>query len=401
MRKLSPVLFLFSLILICNIMVGSAQAQQNISVAVGMENYDFTPFFAEFTKKTNITVDLLAFANNDLKSELLQQATQDGLPDVIIVPSDYMGLDFLNLSEVPATWLSTKLTPAVRHNSQVNGVYKGVPLLFGNHLLLYYNKKLLTNPPVAWQDFAALKQNIGTDTELIAWNYLEMFWFAAFHNTFGTPLIANGKANLNSPQMVATLKWYKQLRDQLNLDTDCNYTCVNQKFEGGKLAMVINGTWIFNRYGEALGDQLGVAVLPKYHEHPMSPFYSAHVMAFPNQGLTGAKSSALKKLVEFIQSQPLQKQVWQKLQSLPTLDSELNALDKTSQQHNNRNLHHMIKALESATAMPNDPEMAYIWEAMLKGVTRYLADVFDAEQAAQYMQYTAEKSIEHAKQPQP
>ena len=55
----------------------------------------------------------------------------------------------------------------------------------------------------------------------------------------------------------------------------------------------------------------------------------------------------------------------------------------------------LISALAYTTPLPNDPIMAYVWEAMLKGVTRYLAGVYGVEETTKYMQFIINKSIKN------
>lgn len=84
--------------LICTILLllslhsGAIQAKANVSIdiAVGLENFDFQPLFEEFSAQTGIKINILAFNNNQLKSELLQYADAMQLPDAVIIPSDYM-----------------------------------------------------------------------------------------------------------------------------------------------------------------------------------------------------------------------------------------------------------------------------------------------------------------------
>jgi maltose-binding protein MalE len=62
-------------------------------------------------------------------------------------------------------------------------------------------------------------------------------------------------------------------------------------------------------------------------------------------------------------------------------------------QSDNQYLKIIIKALDQSVAMPTNQNMAIIWEAMLKGFTRYGSGAMNAEKASIYMQKIAERSI--------
>ncbi|WMN61810.1 extracellular solute-binding protein (plasmid) [Pseudoalteromonas xiamenensis] len=387
--KKSITLLALVISVVSNVYANSA----NLSVAVGIENYDFKPFFDEFTHKTGIQIDVMAFENNELKSQLLQKANSASLPDVVIVPSDYLGLEQLQFSTIPDNWLNQALNPKARESTKHGSGYKGIPFIFGNHLLLYYNKKWIKEPPKTWTELLNLAPKLPLGKELIAWNYFEMYWFAAFYNSFDEPLIRAGYATIDPEAMISSLLMYDELKQKSHLDIECNYSCMVEKFESGNVSMVINGSWIFNKWMDKMGEDIGVANLPAYHTRPMRSFYSPHVIAFPNDGIEGKKKALLKAFSQFIQSSQVQNQVWARLHTLPVRQD---TLDKLS--HNDSNLQLLIDGLENTVALPNDTAMAYVWEAMLKGITRYEAGIMNAAQAADYMQYVTNKSINHAKQ---
>ncbi|TMP25642.1 ABC transporter substrate-binding protein [Pseudoalteromonas rubra] len=388
--------FLFMLITgLCSFMAHTKTSPpQSLTIAIGLENYDFNPLFSEFTRKTGIRVKVVEFENNSLKSELLLRASNNALPDGIIVPADYMGLTALNLSEVPDNWLSTHLIDQVRTNIKANGATLGVPIVFGNHLMLYYNRALVSDPAKSWLQ---LREQQKKQALKISWNYYEMYWYRAFLGTFGTSLIVNGNANLDTPAMVNALRWYKSLKDEAWLDVECDYDCTVNRFLAGDVAYTINGSWMFQRFSEHFGDNLGVAQLPRLHSEPMRSYFSSHVMAFPDNALSGSKRAELRILSEFLQSLPVQTNLWSSINALPV---DRRALEMLKIQ-GIAQVEALISTLEHAQPMPNEAQMAFVWEAMLKGLTRHLAGVLDEHQAAHFMQHIVEKSISYEQEKKP
>lgn len=364
-----------------------------ISIAVGIENYNFKPLFAQFTEQSGVAVELLAFDNNDLKSQLIQKANAASLPDIVIVPSDYIGLEQLNFSTVPEAWINKSINIKAKQSSLLNSTYAGIPFIFGNHLMLYYNKKWVKSPPETWRDIFQLIHHIPKSKSLITWNYLEMYWYIAFYNAHDKPIISNHLANLSTTEMANSIELYQKLRQDVGMAVNCNYACMTSSFESETSVMAINGTWIFDKWLALFGEDLGVVALPSLEGRPMRPYYSSHVLAFPNNSLDGAKRSDIKKLSQFVQSEAVQKQVWSQLKALPVRDDVLDTLA-----HAQPDVVTLMAGLKYALPMPNDIEMAYVWEAMLKGITRYEAGIMSSTQAADYMQYIANKSITHAQQ---
>ncbi len=121
----------------------------------------------------------------------------------------------------------------------------------------------------------------------------------------------------------------------------------------------------------------------------MAPYFSSHVIAFPNNSLTNSKSIELTALAQFFQRPTIQQQMWQEMKVLPS-----NSLVKKQiMLSDNHNVQQLLLQLDNAKPMPTEHSMAVVWEAMLKGMNRYLAGVFDAKKATEYMQYITEKSL--------
>lgn len=372
----------------------TAGDRKSLTLAYGLENYDFSPLFKRFEQQTGIKVNVTAFKNNELKSELIQRANIEQLPDAVIVPSDFAGLKIIDVSQIPDDLLSEELEDVALGSSKVNGVSRGIPIIFGNHLVLYYNKSFISEPATNWESLLAQKETLSGNTSLIGWNYMEMYWLIPFLGAFDSFPFLNNQVMLNTPGMVQALQWYRSFLDKKLVEQNCDHDCSMEKFKNRRLAYLINGTWAFRALSEELGSDLGVALLPDLQNQKMKTYFSSHLLAFPDNGLEGVKKERLIKLAKFMQSQEAQKMIWSELKSIPTNRFVLNTLKSSS----NKNVANMLKQLNFAEPMPNEHNMAIIWEAMLKGFNRYLAGVFNAQSAAEYMQYVAKKSIEHVEE---
>lgn len=368
---------------------------QELTVAYGLENYNFQQIFDGFSANSDVKISIRQFKNNELKSALLQSANMKQLPDIVIVPADFIGLSELNFSTIPTAWLDQDLSPESLKSAQVNSTYKGIPIIYGNHLLLYYNKSLISEPATTWHNLLQQKYQLKAGIDLIGWNYLEMYWFIPFLGVYNQFPYRNGEVNLDSAGMTKALAWYKSFSSDNILDKNCDYECNDSRFIEQKLAYTINGSWAFNHYRDELKEQLGVALLPSYQGQAMRPYFSSHVLAFPNDSIAQSeqKRQALKALAQYLQQPSSQLAIWQQMRSLPTNMKIKQQLIANA----DANLQVILQQLEQSEPMPTDRAMAIVWEAMLKGVNRYMADIFDNEKAAEYMQYIANRSIEHEK----
>lgn len=362
---------------------------KELTVAFAHENYDFYQIFEVFTAQTGIKIQPAAFASTELKVELLQRASRNQLPDAVIVPGDYIGLDEIEFSNVPTSWFLNTTGDKNKEAVKLNGQYKGIPIIAGNHLVLYYNKSLVQMPAKSWLQLKQQFGTFGSNIDTINWSYNEMYWFLPFLGAFESMPLVNDKIQLDTNGMQLAMEYYWQLEQQGIVDSSCNYNCAVERFVSSKSAYTINGVWAMSHFKEELGDNLGIALLPTIEGKPLKPYYSVHALTFPKNSASGSKSKELEALSKFLQSYETQRKIWSTLASLPinkqVMEEVLNSEDA--------NIKAVILQLEQAEAMPVSKKMAVVWEVMLKGMNRYKGGVLTLEKTRSYMQYTALKSI--------
>lgn len=361
----------------------------SITIAYGLENYNFDKVFKQFTQETGIEIQIAAFKNNELKAELLQRSNINQLPDIVIVPADFLGLKSINYSPIPESLLSKNISNEIKKSAKLGHKFFGIPIISGNHLVLYYNKALTPQPAKTWKMLAEETERYGKP--IIAWSYHEMYWFMAFVGSFNATPLKHGKIDFQTPGMMQAMKWYKSLSNEKVVNTACTYTCASNAFVNGNLNYTINGAWAFQEFSDQLGNNLGVSSLPTYQGKKMASYFSSHVIAFPNNALDKKNAKSLITFARFFQQQKIQEYMWQDMKVLPS-----NAIVREKIKHGNTpSIKQILLQLDNAIAMPNDHAMAIVWEAMLKGMNRYLAGVLDEKKATKYMQYISEKSLNH------
>ena len=148
---------------------------------------------------------------------------------------------------------STALT-----NLGVDGKLYGVPYI-SYSLALFYNKKLVSNPPKTMDELASLVRQ-GKKISLQQSAYFMFSFFTAFS---GEVVDRNGRciADQNSG-FVEGLEYLQALaRNGAMLSPD--YAAVADSFRNGQAAMTINGAWMLADYKDTLGEDLGVALIPR------------------------------------------------------------------------------------------------------------------------------------------
>ena len=97
---------------------------------------------ADFGKKHQVSVKAEYIPVNHLKQALIKSSLGGRFPDTALVPSDFVGISSLiKLSEVPASLKNADIYENAYATIRRDGKIYGAPVLGGNHIMMYYNKK--------------------------------------------------------------------------------------------------------------------------------------------------------------------------------------------------------------------------------------------------------------------
>lgn len=344
----------------------------------------------DFTKATGHSVKVSPYTPGDVKAELLLGAQSGLMPDVMLVPSDFLGLyQELRLRPVDNGWNDPDTMPLARATTIVGRNQWGVPVIQGNHLMLFYNKALVAEPATSWAELIQQKPAVeNKGARLIGWNYSEMFWFAGFLGAFDGWPMDGDQITLNTPAMVAALDYYKGLSSQGVIEASCDYNCAQKAFNEGIFAYAINGDWALADSRRELGDKFGVTTLPTIGDRHMTPMNSTYVLAFPMVSEVPEKLPVLKAFSRFFQSAEQQYKIYQTAKLLPVnrtiFDKVMTNADEDTKV--------MLRQLEQTRPMPSSPAMVVAWQAMSKGFQR-LMNGSSAADAAAVMQDLADREL--------
>jgi len=385
------IFFLFSVFSCLSLAESTTGSSKEINMVYYRENAEefLKTNLAIFEKTTGYKVNLVFVSIHDLKQLLVKAAYKDSLPDVVLAPSDIISLaKTIKLSPIPRSLLVKEMQADAIKSVEFMGKPYGIPLMGGNHLMLYYNKNYVSTPALTWQELKAQQVDLTEKgIKTLGLNYSEMYWFTAFAGTFGGDPISDGKITLNSQAYIDALKFYKELSTSNFIFKRCGYDCVHKDFIAEKYAYSINGEWAFNDFEKALGDKLGIALVPAIDGKPFRPLFSTAALLFTGNSLAGPKKKALSKLSQFLQSKEIQDAMSKDAQFLPIrVDSFAKLKGNASP-----NIKMLLKQLSLAKPMSADAMMSSAWAGMQKGWARYMSGVLSAKDAAIYMQTFAER----------
>jgi arabinogalactan oligomer/maltooligosaccharide transport system substrate-binding protein len=278
---------------------------------------------------------------------------------------------------------------------QLDGKTWGVPVANGNHLMLMYNKALISEPPANTDELIQVgKELTKNDQYALVWNQIEPFWLVPWLGGFGGNVFAEDgiTPNLNTPEMLATLKFLYELKNVHKImPAESDYDGSSALFKEGKAAMLVNGDWSLGDYKSVLGENFGTAPLPMVSSTDKwpAPYTSGKFLMIS----AGVEDDVLEKIMEFVDY-------------LTNLDNQLDMVETLSR------LPALAEALESdiissdpilngsaaqmrnGTPMPVVVEMRCNWDAMKPEMNAVMADQKSPEDAVMAMQQAAMSCVE-------
>ncbi len=362
-------------------------AKTDGSYTVDIVNYDVEKL------RENFQTSALAGTGPDLLWTVNDHAGPFTTAD-LIDPVDNIGIDLKQF--VPGA-----LEPVV-----LNGQTWGIPLSYGNNLMLLYNKKLVDHAPADTTEMIKMAQDFqakNPGSVGLAWNFGEPFWLVPWLGGFGGKVFADdGKTpTLNTPEMVSALKLVSEFKNTDKITPkECDYACADGLFKDGKAAMIINGDWSLGDYtGSTAGVtatkniDLGTAPFPKVAGADYPKPYTAGVYIMFPKGQADDKRAAAVKLTQCLISDPVELRWLKEQQRLPSVQKLFDDPSIKS----NPILAGSAADLLNGTGMPAATEMRCNWDAMKPQLQDVLAGKTTPEDAAKAMQTAAEKCVAELK----
>jgi maltose-binding protein MalE len=256
----------------------------------------------DFSSTTGIPVKLET--GMELTRALVKQKRYGALPDVVWGAADLIAISReIDLSTIPRGLIPSSISPRFVSELSLNGASLGVPILAGNHLVLYSNASIVPNPAETWEELIEQhgdlsKKHIAT----LAIPVGEPYYFLPFMLHAGA--FANGILNPSLgndwDKAADAIKNYVTFIDAGVIPRKCSFTCVTDDFLKGKIAYAISGDWQFSENYAALGKNLRISKLPSLQGKPMKSISASQGLFFPGKSLAGPRRTSLIKLMHHL-----------------------------------------------------------------------------------------------------
>ncbi|MBC7262957.1 MAG: extracellular solute-binding protein [Chloroflexi bacterium] len=356
------------------------------------------------SQNPDIEVERTHYGNEELRDQFQTAALAGAGPELARCPNDFAGpFSALGIvADVRAifdqafldTFFEGALGPAV-----VAGTLWGVPDNYGNHLMLLYNKDIVTEPPKTTDELISMAKALTDEAAGVygfAYNLNEPFWLAPWIGGFGGwPLDDLDNCSLGSDAVVKALQFVHDLKFvEKVVPQECDYNTMDTLFKEGKAAMIINGDWSLGGYTEA-GVNFGTAPIPQVSASGLwpSPMTSGKYWMF-NKAILGdaAKLAAAKKFVEYMTSEAVQTQWLERFKRLPSnkvvAENPLISQDPI--------LAGSMAQLSKGKGMPAAPQMRCAWDSMRPNLEAVMADTMTPADAAASMQRECDACVREA-----
>jgi arabinogalactan oligomer / maltooligosaccharide transport system substrate-binding protein len=380
-----------------------APAMEPVTIAFWEQEGDDVDVFidsliADFqSANPNITVERTHYENEALRDQFQTASLANAAPEVVRVPNDFAGpfsaLDII----APANQLFDdaflgQFFPGALDPAKVAGTLWGVPDNYGNHLMLIYNKALITEPPATFEDLIAKSKELTKgDIQGFAYNLNEPFWGAGFYGAFGGwPLDANDKPQFNNQAFIDYLTFVAKLKTDGVVPAECDYNCADTLMKDGKAAMIINGDWSLGDYTKALGDNMGVAPVPTINGKPYTEMTAGKYFMVSKPVLDDpAKNDAVIKFITYMTSADVQKKWLDQFKRLPSNAEVAKDPSITSDPI----LAGSMADLSVGRGQPAAPEMRCAWDAWRPNLEGVMAGTLAPADAATAAQTSADECV--------
>jgi arabinogalactan oligomer/maltooligosaccharide transport system substrate-binding protein len=395
------VLLVLSLIVSCG-SDDAAAASEEVSISLWTQEgesegvYQWIVDRAEEYMAANplVTLEVVQKDTEQLREDYIAASFSGELPEFLWTVNDHAGVFTVAnlLQPVDSLYDSSKFVESV----MFDGKTYGVPIQSGNHLMLLYNKSLISEAPANTDEFIEQAQaltDIAAGQYGFAYNQTEPFWLVPWLGGFGGKVFAADgiTPTLDTQAMQDTLQFLLDLKTTYAvMPSESDYAATEGLFLEGKAAMIVNGDWSLGAYADALGEDLGIARLPQVTatgEYPKP--YTAGKYFMVSNGVEGAELAAVEGFIDYITSPEIQLKLSNEFRRLPALLSVYSDASIA----NDPILKGSSEQLAEGTPQPSVAEMRAVWDSMKPEMNAVLAGSKSPAEASAAMQAAAVQII--------
>ncbi len=373
---------------------------------------------AEFTQANpDVVVVRQHYGYDELRNQFRAAAFNDKAPVLVRAPGEFAGpfgeLDIVKpLDELFSAEYLDQFSSGALSGVTVLGKLWGLPDNYGNHLMLLYNKALVSQTPANTDDWIVQLRAL-TDAANgqygLVYPIAESYWLMPWLTGFGSwPLDAQGHVTLDTAEMIEALWFAHDLKFQYGvMPENGGYEAAFEIFSQGRAAYIIDGVWNLDRY-QGLGVDVGVAMLPKISKTGLvaAPMATGRYW-FISEASTGAELDAAARFIEFMTSAEVQQRWLADLRRLPStkqpellwnavsasLAGEAQGMDPNERSIGDSLMDGIIAQLRVARGVPPALEMACVWQGIGAYLPAVMAGPLSPDDASSQIQAKAEACV--------
>ena len=298
------------------------------------------------------------------------------LPAALMLPSDKLAVEGFNFISLTPDWINGAVAQEFVSSVTVKQKIKGVPVLGGNQLMLFYNKQLVDEPATSWLQLLNQRgavEELGAD--LLAFMCDGPFYLLPFLHAFDGGYFVKESPVFNTPENLQAMRWYQDMWRQGIFTSSCDATIAAENFAAGKLAYWLSTDSMNYSMEKRLGDKLGMTTLPTIRGKDMGGYFSTVAMAIPQQKFTSAEMRGLRRLANFLQSFEIQKIFFQQLKLIPVHERMFLSADL----YPSKDFINSYLQLKKNKPMPTDMRLQVIWREVGKELRYFMRGAMTPE----------------------
>lgn len=352
--------------------------------------------FEALPENAGLKITRVHYGNEELRQQFQTVSIGGTPPDLIISPSDPAGVYSVSGFLLPVDGLFdlTRYAPNTLGAIRMDGKTWGIPISMGNHLMLFYNKKLVPNVPVSTDELFSFCDSQAKTKEAgtfcMAFDMGEPFWMVPWLGAFSGWPLDKRAPTLDTQPMREVLKFYADLKAKKYIPGECDYNCADALFKEAKVPFLINGDWAISSYASHFKKDLGIARIPELSTTKKwpSPMVSGKYFML-SASLKGEQLELIKKFINFYTSPENQLAQVKAINRLPSrvevAGAEFIKKDPLLQAS--------MDQITVGKPMPMETEMRAVWDAMRPQLRAVVTGKTTPDQAAKAMMVDALKKI--------
>lgn len=347
---------------------------------------------SRFSKKYKI--DVKFETGMDLTAALIKQKRRGAMPDAVLGAADLIAIgNEINLSPISKDLIPSSVGKRFVEELTIGNESIGIPILSGNHLMLFTNTSIISEPAKSWEEIAEQHKKLKTkNISTVAIPVGEPFFFLPFlihAGAFSTGVLT---PNLDGDwsKLEEAIKNYGIMLDNGVIPINCSFSCVSSDFLAGKFAYAITGDWQYAEARSALGNNLHISALPSFHGKPMRTISTTQGLFFPGNSLKGKHQKKLKLLAMHFLSENEQYQFALATGRIPVNAAALEKLSNTQISESQSDL---IKVFKDSLTLRSTRETVLTWHLLRKTLAYRIANIAPNSEIVNFLQANTEQRL--------